>query len=162
MSVQNCDDLVSQNTSLDVPVDESMHAGLSELVALAKQAFEEKRRKACLALTNAILKIDSQNKDAKAIQTLVQSDLQQDIKQAYAFMRDARTRADLTAYQRARQLLDNVLDVDQSIEDAKILLTRLGLVLREGAAVCSDSTGSQVMRREPLVSPDSDASALMS
>jgi hypothetical protein len=47
-----------ENTSPDVPADESTHAGLSELVALAKQAFEENRRKGCLALTSAILKID--------------------------------------------------------------------------------------------------------
>jgi len=154
MPVQNCDDLIShENTSPDVPADESMDAGLSELVALAKQAFEEKRRKDCLALTNAILKIDPQNNDAKHIQSLVQTDLQQDIKQAYAFMRDARTRVDLTAYQRARQLLDNVLDIDPSIEDAKILLSRLGLILRDGPAVSSDSPGTPAMRRDPSLSP---------
>ena len=178
MTVQNCDDVVShENTSPDVPADESMHAGLSELVALAKQAFEEKRRKGCLALTDAILKIDPQNKDAMVIQTLVQTDLQQDIKQAYAFIRDARTRVDLAAYQRARQLLDNVLDVDPSIEDAKILLSRLGLVLREGTAVSSDSRSRGVtlpfhrsppasaqrvapVPREPARPPDDPAESL--
>jgi hypothetical protein len=161
MPVQNCDDLVShENTSPDVPADESTHAGLSELVALAKQAFEEKRRKGCMALTSAILKIDPQNNDAKHIQSLVQTDLQQDIKQAFAFMRDARTRVDLTAYQRARELLDNVLDIDPSIEDAKILLSRLGLVLRDDSAVSSDSPGTPVIRRDPSLSPgSSNASA---
>jgi hypothetical protein len=157
MTVQNCDDLVShENTLPDVPADESMHTGLSELVALAKLAFEEKRRKGCLALTNAILKIDPQNKDAKGIQTLVQTDLQKDINQAYAFIREARTRVDLAAYQRARQLLDHVLDVDPSIEDAKILLSRLGLVLREGTAV---STDSPVTPRDAFLSLESPTKA---
>src|SRR4029450_9484866 len=74
------------------------------------------------------------------------------INEAYAFIREARTRVDLAAYQRARQLLYHVLDVDPSIEDAKILLSRLGLVLREGTAV---STDSPVTPRDTLLSPES-------
>ena len=164
MPVQNCDDLFAhENTSSDVHADEPMHAGLSELVALAKQAFEEKRRKGCLALTSAILKIDPQNNDAKHIQSLVQTDLQEDIKQAFAFMRDARTRVDLTAYQRARELLDNVLDIDPSVEDAKILLSRLGLALREVPAVSSDSSAAQrvaAVHSESARPPDDQAKSL--
>jgi hypothetical protein len=157
---QECEDLVvRENTAPDLPADQSMHTGVSELVALAKQDFEEKRRKGCFALTNAILKIDPRNDDAKAIQALVQTSLQNDIKQAYAFIRDARIRNDLDAYQRARQLLDNVLDVDPSIEDAKILLSRLGLVLRNDTAASSDSPGTPVTHRDasPGKSPDVSA-----
>ena len=48
---------------------ESASAGLSELAHLARQAFEEKRRKQSLALTNAILKIDPQNPEALVLQS---------------------------------------------------------------------------------------------
>ena len=60
--------------------DDSVHAGLAELGQLARQAFEEKRRKQSLALTNAILKIDPENKEAFVVQSWVRADLQQEFR----------------------------------------------------------------------------------
>ena len=129
-----------------VSADASLRAGLSELAALARQAFEEKHRKSCMALTRAMLKIDPENKDAQVMQSWIQSDLQQDIKSAFALIRDARSRDDLATYKRAERMLHNILDIDASNEDAAILLSRVDWALGNAATVPSEPAAPPAVR----------------
>src|SRR5262245_36003078 len=65
--------LSSKAEQQDSP-EASLRSGLSELAEFARRALEEKRRKDCLALTRAILKIDAENADARVMQGWIQSD----------------------------------------------------------------------------------------
>jgi PEGA domain-containing protein len=110
--------------------EESVRSGLSELAELARRALEEKRRKDCLALTNAILKIDPENKDAHVMQSWIHSDLQREIQQAYTLMRSARFSDAPEPVERAGEILEDVLDVDPANQDAQILISRVDAMLR--------------------------------
>src|SRR4051794_35495626 len=81
--------------------DDPIHAGLAELAQLARQAFEEKRRKQSLALTNAILKIDPENKEAFVVQSWVRADLQQEFEAASTLVDEARAQQSAGSYERA-------------------------------------------------------------
>jgi hypothetical protein len=110
--------------------EESVRSGLSELAELARRALEGKRRKDCLALTAAILKIDPENKDAHVMQNWIQSDLQREIQQAYTLMRSARFSDAPEPVERAGRMLEEVLDVDPVNKDAQILLSRVDAMLQ--------------------------------
>src|SRR5438105_119344 len=112
------------------PAEASVRSGLSELAEFARRALEEKRRKDCLALTSAILKIDPENQDAHVMQNWIQSDLQREIQQAYALMRSARFTDSRDAVERAGLMLHDVLDIDPYNEDAKILMSRVESMLQ--------------------------------
>jgi hypothetical protein len=105
------------------PSDLSITTGLSELSALASQAFEEKRRKNCLALTRAILKIDPENKEAQVLQNWVQTDLKHNFDTASAVLQDASVRNNPRMYERAEMMLRAIVDVDPDHESAKALLS---------------------------------------
>jgi hypothetical protein len=110
--------------------EDSVRSGLSELAELARRAFEAKRRKDCLALTAAILKIDPENKDAHVMHSWIQSDLQREIQQAYTLMRSARFSDAPEPVERAGRMLEDVLDVDPVNQDAQILLSRVDAMLQ--------------------------------
>src|SRR5688572_25082132 len=101
---------------------DSVSTGLAELAGLARRAFEEKRRKNCLALTSAILKIDPSHKEALVIQSWVRSDLGQDLEKARKVVEDARLRKNPVGYDRAEVMLQSILNVDPDNDDAKALL----------------------------------------
>src|ERR1044071_2471926 len=88
-----------------VSPEASLRAGLSELAEFARRALEEKRRKDCLALTNAMLKIDPENQDAQVMQGWIKADLQREIQQAFGLMRSARFTDSRDAVERAGLML---------------------------------------------------------
>jgi PEGA domain len=108
----------------------AMRSGLSELADFARRALEEKRRKDCLALTKAMLKIDPENQDAQVMQGWIQSDLQGEIQQAFALMRSARFTDSREAVERAGLMLQDVLDIDPDNQDAQILISRVESMLQ--------------------------------
>src|SRR5688572_20340288 len=63
------------------------HHEVSELAALARQAYDQKRTKDCLDLTRAILLIDPDNADALQIRSSIQSRMQHDLENARAILR---------------------------------------------------------------------------
>jgi len=63
------------------------HPEVSELAALARQAYDQKRTKDCLDLTRAILLIDPDNADALQIRSSIQSRMQHDLENARAILR---------------------------------------------------------------------------
>jgi hypothetical protein len=96
--------------------------GLSELGHLARRAFEEKRRKNCVALTNAMLKIDPNNREALVIQSWINSDLGNDVDRARKLLGEARARNSLASYDRVEVVLHGILNVDPENEQAKAML----------------------------------------
>jgi hypothetical protein len=68
--------------------DEALRANLKGLIPLAEKAYSDKRRKDCLALTAAILKIDPSNPDARRFQALIESDIEQALQQVEGLIHD--------------------------------------------------------------------------
>ena len=108
----------------------ALRSGLSELADFARRALEEKRRKDCLVLTKAMLKIDPENQDARVMQGWIQTDLQREIQQAFALMRSARFTDSRDAVERAGLMLQDVLDIDPDNQDAQILISRVESMLQ--------------------------------
>jgi len=126
--------------------DETVIAGLSELGQLARNAFEDKRRKQCLALTTAILKIDPENKEALVIQAWVREDLIKDVTSARQQVEEARLENSLPLWDRAERLLRGVINVDPDHEEAKALLAEVipaQRTLAEANPIEDDEVGEQ-------------------
>jgi hypothetical protein len=105
--------------------DDSVNSGLSELTQLARQAFEDKRRKQCLGLTGAILKIDPENKEALVLQSWLRASLQKEMDTARTLLLEARESKSLPLYDRAERSLRGVLGVDGENAEAKALLQEI-------------------------------------
>ena len=103
----------------------SREAGLSELVQMARQAFEERRRKQSLVLATAILKIDPENREALVIQSWVSEDLKKDLDNAAIQIEEARRENTLGLWDRAERLVRGTLAVDPDNEEAKKLLAEV-------------------------------------
>jgi hypothetical protein len=100
----------------------SRTAGLADLVSMARAACDAKRRKQCLALVSAILKLDPQHAEAIAIQTTVFNQLDREFERAKALAADARLKNDRRLYEQAQALLHGVVDADEERSDAQSLL----------------------------------------
>src|SRR4026208_467788 len=98
---------------------DTFNVGLTELAQLARQAFEEKRRKQSLALANAILKIDPDDKQAEVSRSWLQADLQNDLRTASALADEARTKNNPAFYERAEVSLRTILNIDSEHEQAR-------------------------------------------
>ena len=110
--------------------DTSLEMGLAELAQLAKQAFEEKRRKHAIGLSHAILKIDPQHKFALMIQSWIRTELQHDLETARSLAEEAVLHeGNRQLFARAEALLKEILGVDPAIEEARIML--LDIVSRQ-------------------------------
>jgi len=127
--------------------DNAVNAGLAELAQLARQAFEEKRRKQSLALASAILKIDPEHAEGLVIQNWVRGDLQKDVEHARSLIEEAKLKNGLALYDRAEAALRAVLNVDPDDEQAKAVLQE---VLAAQAALIS--SGAALREPEPMES----------
>jgi hypothetical protein len=97
----------------------------TELVALARQAFQEKRRKDCLLLTRVILSIDSENTEARVIENWVRSDLDKDIADVHAVLEEASQKGDGELFQRAEWMLRSILRIDKDNPQAIAMLEEI-------------------------------------
>jgi len=104
------------------PFDESVAAGLVGLVYLAKQAFTEKRRKQCLEITSAILKIDPEHTEAHTIQDSVRAELVREFSNAQTMVKEAHANSDPVLYGQAAAALRKLVDADPDNLDAQVLL----------------------------------------
>ena len=103
----------------------ALRAELNGLIPLAKKAYEDKRRKDCMALLTAILKIDPSNPDARRLQTRIQSDIDQALQQVQSLMHDPLWGKEEILQNNANRLLQNVLEIDPSIKEAGTLLAQI-------------------------------------
>jgi len=97
-------------------------ASLVGLVYVARQAFEEKRRRQCLEITAAILKIDPEHAEARKIQDAVRGELTQEFVSAQALAREARSKHDQDLYIQAEGTLRKIVEADPDNLEAKTLL----------------------------------------
>jgi hypothetical protein len=104
------------------PFDKSTAAGLVGLVYLARQAFEERRRKQCLEITTAILKIEPTHEEARTIQQSVRSELERDFSNARLLAKDAHSKGDRVLYGEAAAALRRIVDADPDNVEAQNLL----------------------------------------
>jgi len=104
------------------PFDKSTAAGLVGLVYLARQAFEEKRRKQCLEVTTAILKIEPTHEEARTIQQSVRSELEHDFSNALVLAHEAHSKNDRILHGEAAAALRRIVDADPDNVEAQNLL----------------------------------------
>ncbi len=97
----------------------------TELVALARQAFQEKRRKDCLLLTRVILSIDSENTEARVIENWVRSDLDKDMTEVRNVLDQASQNGDGELFQRAEWMLRSILRIDKDNSQAMAMLEEI-------------------------------------
>ena len=112
-------------SSPNPPPETSVDVALSELAFMAGQAFQERRRQQCIALTRAMLKIDPEHKEAKVIQTWVQSDLERELESARRLYDDARRLGNRGLYTRAETSVRAILAVDPEMQAAQSFLLEM-------------------------------------
>jgi hypothetical protein len=104
------------------PFDESVAAGLVGLTYLAKQAYEDRRRRQCLEFTTEILKIDPEHAEARTILESVRSELERDFASARAIAHEAHAKGDRTLFGQATAALRKIVDADPENLEAQALL----------------------------------------
>jgi hypothetical protein len=117
-------------------------AELGGLIQMAKKAYEDRRRKDCMALSTAILRIDPSNADARRLQTLIQSDIDQALLQVQSLIHDPLWDKEEILQKNANRLLQNVLEIDPDIKEAGTLLAQMNPVVNR-----SDTS---TVRRDPF------------
>jgi hypothetical protein len=105
--------------------EESVRIGLASLTQLAKTAYRDNRRKYCLALTTAILKIEPSNNDARHLQSLIHLDIKLTLQRLHVLIEDPRWNIDESLRMSAFRVLHNVIDIDPSNASASALLLEI-------------------------------------
>jgi hypothetical protein len=128
------------------PAGQSKHAALRSelhgLIPLAKKAYKDKRRKDCMALSTAILKIDPSNADARRLQTLIQTDIDQALLQVQSLIHDPLWDKDEILQRNANRLLQNVLEIDPNNKEAVTLFAQTKPAVNR--------TDTPAVRRDPF------------
>ena len=127
----------------------------TELVALARQAFQEKRRKDCLLLTRVILSIDSENTEARVIENWVRSDLDKEITDVRAVLEEASQSGDGELFQRAEWMLRSILRIDKDNPQAIEMLEEIR-PSKAGRAASDNGTDSRLLDGNETEIPESD------
>ena len=97
----------------------------AELTAQARAAYQEKRTKECIDITQRVLLADPGNAEAHTIYEAVRADIQRDLNDARALLEDSRSMADGQKYRKAAEIiLLKILYLDPDHSDARDLLTQ--------------------------------------
>jgi hypothetical protein len=97
----------------------------AELTAQARAAYQEKRTKECLDLTQRVLAADPGNSEANALREAVLADIQRDLQDARALLEDSRSVSDGQKYRKAAEIiLLKILYIDAAHSEAKELLAQ--------------------------------------
>jgi hypothetical protein len=100
-----------------------LQMGVTELLQLARKAFDERRRTDCMPILNVILKLDPENNDARAMQSWIRADLDRELQHVRALL--ARLNKHEMLYNDARLMIQRVLDVDPDNKAAEALLQEI-------------------------------------
>jgi len=120
--------------------DNSSQVDLKGLIQLARTAYDQKRRKECLALIDAILKINPATNEARVLRSLIETDIQQALQRITSLTKNPRLKTDEDLRTNAFQTLQTVLDIDPDNKAANALLLELDRVgKRETSAAPADS-----------------------
>jgi tetratricopeptide (TPR) repeat protein len=113
------------------PSEKSLQVELKGLIQLARTAYDQKRRKECLALTKALLKIDPASHEARVLQSMIQSDIQQALQRINALVKNPRMKNDEELRTNAYQMLQSVLEIDPDNKAANALLPEVEPIARQ-------------------------------
>jgi len=111
--------------------DKRLQPDMMDLTYLAAKAFEENRRKECLALVRVILNLDPQNKDACDMQSRIRSDLERDLHHVRSLVpslpkhENSYAMSGLMPLAAGVRKLQGVLDIDPENEAAQALLQQI-------------------------------------
>jgi hypothetical protein len=120
----------------------------SDLVKLAREAFEEKRLQNCLTLTASILKIEPENKDAQVIQMWVAADMDREFQLASKLANEARVQPNRGKWATIQISLRRILNILPEHEGAKILLAEALSILET-----PDAAGEKFSKAKPQFTP---------
>jgi len=114
--------VAEDESKTDLPPNKASPVELKGLIQLARTAYDQKRRKECLALTKAILKIDPASNEARVLQSLIESDINQALQRINALVKNPRMKNDEELRTNAYQMLQSVLQIDPDNKAANALL----------------------------------------
>ena len=99
--------------------------GVGPLVAQAQAAYEQKRTKECVTLIRQVLASDPDNLEAHSLQAAIQSDIERDLVDARALLKDSQKEAGGgQKYRKAAEIiLLKILYLDPTHAEAKALLS---------------------------------------
>jgi len=120
----------------------------SDLVKLAREAFEEKRLQNCLTLTASILKIEPENKDAQVIQMWVAADMDREFQLASKLANEARVQPNRGKWATIQISVRRILNILPEHEGAKILLAEALAILET-----PDAAGEKSSKAKPQFAP---------
>ena len=110
----------------NIAESESPNLSLSQLIELARQAYDQRRTKNCLDLVKAILRIDSENAEAQLMRSSIRMEMHLDLENARALLRDAHLKDSPQRYSEAgNTVLRKILSMDPDSEEAKTLLSEV-------------------------------------
>jgi len=142
------------------PGEESVRVGLASLAELAKTAYDDNRRKYCLALTAAILKIDPSNNEARHLQSLIHTDINVTVQRLHVLIEDPRWKDEDSLRKSARRVLKNVLDIDPLNEPASTLLREIDPPLHDSPSPAPPDASLPRKARKELEQPESNRTEL--
>jgi hypothetical protein len=104
---------------------ESVRSSLVGLTQLAQKAYKEKRRKDCLALANAILKVDPDDVDAHRLKSLIESDIEAALLQVEDLLNDPHWKTEEILRSKATLMLQSILEIEPQNTRARTLFPKL-------------------------------------
>jgi len=148
---------MSKQESAKVTFTKPTDIDLQRLAVMARQAYEQRHLKNCIAITNALLLVDPEHAEARALQTLIRSDIRHDLDNARALLEDVHRKDNPLQYEKAAQIvLWRVFNVDPANEEASALLSSIKTPLSEMLSASAGKVAAAALetRLKPLLSPE--------
>jgi hypothetical protein len=102
---------------------ESVSTSPAELAAQAREAYDQKRTRECIALTKQLAEADPGNAEAQALQSAIRADIQNDLHDARALLEQSGTQDETRKYRKAAEIiLLKAVSLDPENQEASMLL----------------------------------------
>jgi hypothetical protein len=103
--------------------EQGIQTDITELAQRAKAAFEQKRMRECIALTQELALADPGNEEAKSLEAAIRSEFQQDLYDVRALLEQSGSKEERRKYHRAAEIiLLKILNLAPDNAEAKMLL----------------------------------------
>src|SRR6185369_16397936 len=102
---------------------ESVSTSTADLAAQAREAYDQKRTRECIALTKQLVQADPGNTEAQALESAIRADIQNDLHDARALLEQFGTQDETRKYRKAAEIiLLKTLSLDPENQEASMLL----------------------------------------
>jgi hypothetical protein len=103
--------------------EELVLTNTAQLAAQAREAYEQKRIRECMALARQLAQADPGNAEAETLQSAIRADIQQDLHDARSLLEQSGTQDEKRKYRKAAEIiLIKALSIDPENQEANILL----------------------------------------